>query len=216
MDWKYFRDSKLMVNVITNPGYKFTGWNGSINSNADRLEFMMETSANLIANFEKESNFKEIVINEINYNSNKNFNTEDWIELYNNTNESVNLSNWIFSDVKDSNIFVIPQNTYLESNAYLVISRDTNDFIQFFDVDINIVGNYDFGLSNGGELIRLFDANKNLVDSVRYRDHYPWPTNPDGTGKTLELKNPNLDNGLGDNWGSSLNLALPGEKTTLL
>ena len=34
------------------------------------------------------------------------------------------------------------------------------------------------------------------MDFVNYEDNEPWPTEPDGSGKTLELVNPQLDNSL--------------------
>jgi hypothetical protein len=42
-----------------------------------------------------------------------------------------------------------------------------------------------------------------LVDSVRYSDDPPWPPEADGLGLTLELKNPNLDNGFWGHWRAS-------------
>ena len=32
----------------------------------------------------------------------------------------------------------------------------------------------------------------------------PWPTEPDGNGPTLELRNPNLDNALASSWAASV------------
>jgi len=49
-------------------------------------------------------------------------------------------------------------------------------------------------------LIRLFDAQNQIIDSLTYDDQSPWPTEPDGNGPTLELKNPDLDNTQADNW----------------
>ena len=62
-----------------------------------------------------------------------------------------------------------------------------------------------FDPEDWGELIRLIDSNGLLVDEVRYNNSYPWPTEPDGNGPTLELIHPSLDNGLGVNWATSGN-----------
>ena len=51
-----------------------------------------------------------------------------------------------------------------------------------------------FGFAGSGELLRLFNAQGQLVDSVRYDDQSPWPTAADGQGASLALVNPLLDN----------------------
>jgi hypothetical protein len=42
-----------------------------------------------------------------------------------------------------------------------------------------------------------------MVDTVHYDDTAPWPTEPDGTGPTLELISPSLDNALASSWKAS-------------
>jgi hypothetical protein len=39
---------------------------------------------------------------------------------------------------------------------------------------------------------------------VEYDDVAPWPTDPNGNGPTLELRNPNIDNALAASWNSSI------------
>ena len=72
------------------------------------------------------------------------------------------------------------------------------------------MGNFGFGLSGGGELLRLFDSNGQLVDKVEYNDIAPWPTEPDGAGPTLELINPSLENDMASNWAASSGNGTPG------
>ena len=47
------------------------------------------------------------------------------------------------------------------------------------------MGDFEFGLSGDGELIKLFDSNGSLVDEVEYDDIAPWPIEADGEGATL-------------------------------
>lgn len=63
---------------------------------------------------------------------------------------------------------------------------------------------YTGNLSNGGETITLEDNTNNVVSTVTYSDSAPWPTSPDGTGPSLELKATNLDTTNFANWGASL------------
>ena len=76
----------------------------------------------------------------------------------------------------------------------------------------DVVGSFEFGLDADGEMIRLLDSNGSLVDKVEYDNIAPWPTEPDGTGRTLELISPSLDNLLAENWDvSNIDGGTPGE-----
>lgn len=74
----------------------------------------------------------------------------------------------------------------------------------------NYLGEMDFGLSGSGELIRLFDKDGNIANSLTYSDKSPWPKEADGNGSSLELKHPLLDNTLGENWKASEGNGSPG------
>jgi hypothetical protein len=143
-----------------------------------------------------------IVINEINYNSPVEYDTDDWIELYNYTDSDVDLSGWILIDENSGNNFTFPNNTFIEANDYLVICRDTSKFEQYIH-DATCLGNINFGLDNAGELLTLFDSEMIVIDSVRYDDKSPWPEDADGLGFTLSLIEPYLDNAIPENWISS-------------
>ena len=138
-------------------------------------------------------------------------NTADWVELHNPTNESIAIGLWEFKDGNDTHVFIIPENQVLESGAYLVLCKDSLAFNDNFPNVSNFIGEFDFGLNGGGELVRIFDAEGLLVDEVNYDDSSPWPLEPDGNGPTLELIDPSLDNGLGENWAASdINGGTPG------
>ena len=144
-----------------------------------------------------------IVITEINYHSADDFDPEDWVEFYNDSCESVDMSGWVFKDDNDDHIFIFLPNTILEPEALVVLCRDTAAFSALFPEVDNRLGNFDFGLSGGGELIRLFDAQGNIIDSLTYDDEPPWPVEPDGNGPTLELIDPSLPNEDPENWRAS-------------
>ena len=132
-------------------------------------------------------------------------NPGDWVELHNPTNESIAIGLWEFKDGNDAHVFIIPENQVLESGAYLVLCKDSLAFNDNFPNVSNFIGEFDFGLNGGGELVRLFDAEELPVDEVNYDDSSPWPLEPDGNGPTLELIHPSLDNDLGVNWATSDN-----------
>ena len=132
-------------------------------------------------------------------------NPADWVELYNPTNEPIAIGLWELKDGNDDHVFIIPENQILEPDQYLVLCKDSLAFNDNFPNISNFIGEFAFGLSGGGELIRLFDSSGKLVDKVTYDDADPWPTEADGAGPTLELIHPFLDNSLGQNWATSDN-----------
>ena len=157
----------------------------------------------------------DVVINEINYNSADDFDPDDWVELYNPTNEDVDIGNWAFKDEANDHVFTFPENTFLNSGEYIVLCKNSDSFIALFPDVVNFIGDLGFGLSGGGELIRLFDSIGYLVDSVEYDDTDPWPVEPDGVGPTLELIDPYLDNSLAENWMASEGYGSPGSVNTM-
>ena len=151
-----------------------------------------------------------VVINEINYNSLDSFDPDDWVEIYNSSSETIDLGSWLLKDDNDDHIFTIPLNTLLLPNQYLVFCTDTIKFTALFP-DVNpYYGDLGFGLGGGGDIVRLFDYNGLLVDIVEYDDIAPWDTLADGSGPTLELNHPSLDNTLGESWSASQGYGTPG------
>ena len=155
-----------------------------------------------------------IVINEINYHSNDEFNPMDWVELYNPLDTVINLSNWIFKDSSEDHIFKLPADTDIPGKNYIILCQDTTQFQLLFPNTKVCYGNFDFGLNNSGEAIRLYDNIGNLIDFVTYDDAFPWATEPDGSGATLGLLSPELDNSLAENWSSNLAYGTPGYKNS--
>jgi hypothetical protein len=207
----YFESLQMKAEAIPAPGYRFSHWQG-VSTSADReIEFTAGTLTLVHAVFVPDDvPVVDIVINEINYNSSADFDPDDWVELYNPNPVAVDLSGWVFKDSDDAHAYEFPANTSIEAEGYLVISSDRAKFEALFPQVSNLVGNTGFGLSGGGELIRLYDASGGLIDSLSYDDTDPWPTEPDGNGPTLELNHPEMDNSLGENWHASLENGTPG------
>ena len=68
-----------------------------------------------------------------------------------------------------------------------------------------IAGEFSGSLSNDGETVTLRDENNAVIQSFTYNDQSPWPTEPDGDGFTLVLKNPQSlpDHNVESNWRAS-------------
>lgn len=141
-----------------------------------------------------------IVFNEINYRSVDSLDADDWVELWNVDTTNIDLSGWIFRDGNNEHEFIIPNQTMVDTGDFLVLCQDTSKFKSIYPIVQNIIGPFNFGLVNEGEELRLFDQTGLLVVSTLYSNQEPWPTDADGTGKTIELYDPfgNLNDG--ENW----------------
>ncbi|YCM42093.1 lamin tail domain-containing protein [Verrucomicrobiaceae bacterium 227] len=146
----------------------------------------------------------EIVINEIHYNSDPNTAKDEFIELYNTGTTEVDLSGWFF---QEGVRFTFPAATVIGAGEYLVISQNPAALSARYGA--SSIGPFDGGLSGSGETVELRQANGLVVDSVTYKDTFPWPVGAGGTGASMELINPSLDNDLGASWRSSQLVVLP-------
>jgi hypothetical protein len=222
-DARYFggRDIKLTA-LETNSAFEFDHWllNNHVVSPSDTaldVTLSLSMGDTLRAVFIQKYVTDSLVINEINYNSAVNFDPGDWVEFYNPHDYALNIGDWVFKDEDDLHTFPFPAGTTLQPKDYLVLCEDTTQFGALFpDVD-KVIGNMNFGLSGGGELIRLYNAAGLLVDTVHYDDKSPWPPEPDGNGPTLELIKPDLDNALPESWMASITYhGTPGEMNSLM
>ncbi len=205
----YFANIPLDVRAIAMPGYRFSHWEGLGGVNPDLIISLLNT-VNLTAVFVPLSPEEgALVINEINYHSSNENDPGDWVELYNATPHNIDMTGWTLSDESDDNQFVFPE-LILPADDFLIICKDSVAFRTVHTRTSRLIGNLDFNFSNGGELIRLFNSDNIITDSVRYDDADPWPTSPDGDGPTLELTHPDLDNGISASWAASDDLGTPG------
>ena len=141
-----------------------------------------------------------LIFSEINYNAAPDADAGDWIEIMNTAAVSKDLSGWIFSDNLDTHRFTIPAGTVLPATGYLVLYEDSIAFKSRFPNVTNATGPFNFGLSGGGEAIRLFDAAGRLYHSVVYDDVSPWPSGAAGNGYTLQIIDPEGNVCDGTNW----------------
>ncbi|MBX9850489.1 MAG: CotH kinase family protein [Cytophagaceae bacterium] len=202
----YFDGVPVTITAIPNPGYTFNHWLAPIlipspNTNRSVTLNVNITNATFTAYFTGSPAPAKITVSEVNYNSSASSNSGDWFELLNYGNVAVDLSDWYFQDYNDYHKFVIPANTILQPNSRLVICNDTAKFKSLYPIATNYVkGQFDFSLSNDGDMIRLFDYKGAKYLSFTYNDKSPWPAEADGLGKTLELSDPNMDLNDASNW----------------
>lgn len=140
-----------------------------------------------------------LVVNEIMYLPTNG--STDWFELYNNTNSPQDLSYFLIQD-NQSRTYFLRYGTILPPNGYIVFAQDSGAFRNAFPNYTGLIGpSFGFGLDDGGDQIRVYDANRNLIDSVAYSNTAPWPIIQGGY--SIELTSPSMDNNVGTSWHSS-------------
>ncbi|MEJ2494064.1 MAG: lamin tail domain-containing protein [Ignavibacteriaceae bacterium] len=208
----YFRDNEVHLKALPIAGYKFDGWSGSVTSSEKSISVLVTGSTNLYASFSIDTSAtKEIVINEINYNSAESFDSGDWVELYNYNDQAIDISNWYFSDSDSNHKFIFPEGTVIEAKEYLVLVENDSAFSAHFPGVNNRIGEMGFGLKGSGEFIKLVNDKEQIIDSLTYDDTLPWPFEADGAGATLELIDASKDNSLAENWQASIDHGTPGK-----
>ena len=211
---KYLQNVPVTITAVPKIGYKFKKWNiDSLGSSASITTTLAETM-NIEAIYEELDPTADtvlIVINEIMYNADKDKDTKDWVELYNAGKISVNLNGWSMIDEDDTHTpFVIGNDVIIEPNEYIIFTRNKNDFEALINIENQVIGDFDYGFG-GNDIVILKDAQGNTHDSVNYDNDLPWPEGADGTGYTIELINPFLDNNIAGNWEiSQPELGTPG------
>lgn len=130
----------------------------------------------------------QVVVSEINYNSENSIEAGDWVEIFNAGNVPVPLTGWTMKDNSDVNIFTFGATT-ISAGQHLVLANDALSFATQYPT-VSPVGTFGFGLSNVSDAVRLFNSSGMLMSAVTYIDSLPWPRGADGLGRTLEVLNP--------------------------
>ncbi len=202
---KYFKNIPFKVLCKPSPGFRFVRWEGA---EAGKMYYTVNSASDTVrlkAVLVKDGNATKgrVAINEIMYKSSDERDCKDWIEIVNNSEEVVDLDSWTLKDDNDDHIFTIKKNIPLLPDSFLVISEDTDAFRTLYTDGCLLTGNLDFGFSKD-DVVRLYNSEGVLMDSVDYSNKLPWDPEADGTGYSLELSDPSKDNSLPRNWSASV------------
>ena len=156
----------------------------------------------------------DIVINEIMYDpAGQPERDHEWIEIYNSGDEEVDLEGWRFFENNNNHRLALEQgdDMLIESNESIVIVQDTEAFLEDYEDYEGTILDSSFSLNNG-EYIALRDSDGEIADEVEYSNEW----GDDEEGFSLELRHPDLNNEMGENWGSSENESgTPGEQNSI-
>lgn len=132
----------------------------------------------------------------------------EFIELYNKGNQPLYLGDLAFVDGIN---FSFADDVELAAGEYAVIVKNHDAFVSRYGSAPRVMGVYSGQLSNGGEKITLIDSASNVVCDITYDTRSPWPKQADGSGPSLELKDPiNTTGTTGADWGANSIQGTPG------
>ena len=150
-----------------------------------------------------------VVINEIHCDPDVKTDPLEFIELHNRTTKDVDISGWNF---RSGITFQFAPGTILPAGGYIAVAQSPERIRAKYGAFMTLLHGPCVGrLSNSGERIELYNAQGQEVDQVDYQLGFPWPmvgdSVPDvspsnGTGHSMQLVNPFIDNDLGGSWRS--------------
>ena len=145
-------------------------------------------------------NLPPLVISKIHYHPMDWWNIDgdlfEFIEITNNGDDEVDLTGVYFRELGLT--YQFPDNSHIAGHEAILLCSDSLMFSEYYQV--TPFGAYMRKLDNKSENLVLADAWGNIIDQVHYSDSLPWPTEADGEGSYLQLKDINLDNSLPENW----------------
>lgn len=126
----------------------------------------------------------------------------EFLELHNQGTTPLYLSN---VRLTSGIAFTFPVGSTLPPNGYLVLAKNAARFSERYG--FAPFGEFAQRLDNGGETLLLLDPFDRTILSVTYSDDAPWPTQADGLGYSLVLKDAahRLDPNRADSWRASTN-----------
>lgn len=203
----YYENNKIKITACPEPGYQFTSWKNIFLPQSFTIEVNPYEGMVIEAEFNPIENI--IVINEIMFSQTDAWACGDWIELYNPSQQSVNMTGWTIRDDLDSHSYMIPDNTIIPTNGYLILCQHKEDFLQYYSKKLNVIGDLEFGLSQEDQ-VRIYNQNGQLVDRVAYGPQFPWPEDPLFGAASLALIDFHKDNNNPNNWATNYDYGSPG------
>ena len=203
--WSGIYFNGVPVNVIAEAatGFTFSHWGTDPlipDTLAEGMLVNFTDDAFLTAYFTGSPQPEEIIISEVNYHSEDSRDAGDWLELHNAGDYTVDISGWEIKDQQPLHSFVIPEDTYLEPGAFLVIANNLEKFTSQHPDVTNYIGSLGFSLSNDAEVITLLNDREVVMYAMSYTDSHPWPVGADGEGRTLEYGSDGMDPSLPEAW----------------
>jgi len=125
----------------------------------------------------------------------------EYVELYNSAPDvAFDLSGW---EVRGLG-YVFPPGSLLAPRAYLVLAADRLTFAASYGATVPVFDTFDGSVPVGPTLMLLTSTGgvESIVSQVRYERQAPWPIQPPGSGRSLQLIDPSQDTSRVANWST--------------
>ena len=133
---------------------------------------------------------------------------QEFIEIRNTGSTTVYSTGVYFSGT--GFVYQFPVYSEILPNSTKIIAGNSEVFREKYSQ--TPFGQFTRNLSDKKERLVLADGFGNVIDSVTYFDHSPWPA-ADGNGYYLDLPDPLSDNCIASNWTASTNIILSSPET---
>jgi len=137
-----------------------------------------------------------LIINEIHYNPVEG-DPFEFIELYNAGETDVNISGFNFSE---GLFYTFPEGTHMAAGEFVILANTGNPYQS---QGSSVFEWQNQSLSDDWATLQLEDNQGILIDFVTYSNDNGWPGSANGTGPSLELRNPHMENMFIANWRRS-------------
>jgi len=168
---QYFSGVSCHLEAIPMFDFVFKGWKNCEYKQQDYVQIPEVDTLYLEPVFEKRERSKYaklVMFSEISAKQTDAMNSKDWVELYSSSKDEIDLSNWLFLDENDDALFVFPEKSKIYPDSFVILTQNKVYFEKFYGTDLSTIGSFDFGLGIGGDKIRLYDADTNLVDYINF------------------------------------------------
>ncbi|MEO9533560.1 MAG: CotH kinase family protein [Crocinitomicaceae bacterium] len=167
----YFKNVPISIRVSPKHDYKFVGWSDGSEEGPERT-FIPQKDLEIKPIIEPKERgvfADSIVFNEIAFFQPEADTSQDWIELYNRSNQAIEITGWTLTDKSFKKGWNIPEGTVVPAKSFLVLAQNLASFKTSYPGDtLTVLGDFDFGLSAEGELLKLYDEHGLIVDSLTY------------------------------------------------
>jgi phosphatidylserine/phosphatidylglycerophosphate/cardiolipin synthase-like enzyme len=138
-----------------------------------------------------------VVISEVNYDTNGYDATREYVELFNKNNVSVDLSGYKLSN--KSGTFTIPSGTVVPAHSFLTVGKDSTAFSAYKGFGLDVAG-MNLTLTNTGDDLYLKNASGVAVDEVAWLNYVAGWSLSTGNGQVLSRTAPAVDTNSSADW----------------
>lgn len=167
----YYENIPITIKVNPKHDFEFVGWKGREEKTLE-ITFVPfgNTILEPILRPKKYSALRDsLIINEISFYQPENDSTDDWIEIYNRSSGAIDLDFCSITKTRYKKGFFFPEGVTIDANDYIIITRNRANFLATHQVDSNkVIGNMKFGFPRKGSLIKLYDNQDLVIDSLTY------------------------------------------------